>query len=70
MKQNYVIKWVNKYSNEEGYVGKVLAKAGHFVNANQDGAKRYPNQGLAAADIRKLEQIGEAENNTFCVLPE
>ena len=63
------IKWVNKISKECGYVSKVCKKAGHFINADGDNKPMvYPNEGLASAAIKTLEEIGEARNNCFIIV--
>lgn len=65
----YIIKWTNKYSHETGYVGKIMAKAGHFVNVtNKKDAKTFKTEKDAEKDIKRLVEIGEAENNHFEVL--
>lgn len=64
----YHLKWTNIYSGEVGYVGKVSQKAGHFFNADKDGAKSYNSVKMAERDIKILEQLGEAENNRFKVV--
>ena len=65
----YNIQWTNKYSEETGYVGKVMYKAGHFVNTfEQESAKKYKSQTEAEKDIAKLIEIGEGENNNFAVV--
>lgn len=62
------LKWTNKYSNETGYVGKVLKSKGHFVNAEtKEAAKKYVSEKTALKDIEVLTEMGEAENNTFTV---
>lgn len=70
-KEKSVLLWTNKYSKERGFVAKVLPKAGHFVNAtSKEEVKRYPNDGLASADIKRLTEMGETENNFFTIVPE
>ena len=65
----FTIQWTNKYSREIGYVGKVMYKAGHFVNAEaQDGAKKYKSVADAEKDIARLIEIGEAVNNDFSIV--
>ena len=60
------LKWVNIYSNETGYVGKVSKKEGHFVNsADKAGAKTYVSEKAANNDIELLTSMGEAENTRF-----
>lgn len=62
------LKWTNKYSNETGYVGKVLKSKGYFVSvATKEEAKKYASEKTALKDIELLTQLGEAENNDFAV---
>ncbi len=61
------LKWTNKYSNETGYVGKVLKSKGYFINATKEEAKKYASEKTALKDIEVLTQLGEAENNEFTV---
>ncbi len=66
----YNIQWTNKYSYETGYVGKVMFKAGHFVNATaQEDAKKYVSVKAAENEIVKLNDMGEGNNNNFSVVP-
>jgi hypothetical protein len=61
-----VLKWRNKFSGEEGYVGKVSKAQGHFINTfNPDEAKRYTARKLIENDLKTLEELGEAVNNDF-----
>ena len=70
-KEKSVLMWTNKYSGERGFVGKLSVKNGHFINAeSKDAVKRYPNDGLACADISRLEKMGEAKNNIFTIVSE
>ena len=70
-KEKVVLLWTNKWSGEQGFVGKISEKDGHFTNAtSKEEVHRYPNNGLASAAIKKLERIGEAENNNFTIVPE
>lgn len=62
----YNLKWTNKYSQETGYVKRVMKSKGFFVNtAEQEDAKKYRNETMARKDIEILTDIGEAENNIF-----
>lgn len=66
-----VIMWRNKVSNETGFVAKVVVKEGHFINANSaDEVRRYPNEGLATADVNKLFKTSEVDNNEFIIVDE
>lgn len=65
----YNIQWTNKFSKEIGYVGKVMYKKGHFVNAEvQVDAKKYKTISDAEKDIVRLNEIGEGDNNHFDVV--
>ena len=60
------LKWINIYSNETGYVGKVSKKEGHFVSSSDKaGAKTYVSEKAANNEIELLASMGEAENNRF-----
>jgi hypothetical protein len=64
------LKWTNVYSNEQGYVGKVSKKEGHFFNSpDKAGAKTYVSEKAALNDIDLLAELGEAANNHFEVEP-
>lgn len=63
------IKWVNKYSQESGFVKNVDYKRHHFINTfNEDEAKKYASTDSANKTIAKLIDYGEGENNDFFVL--
>ena len=60
------LKWINIYSNETGYVGKVSKKEGHFISSpDKAGAKTYVSEKAANNEIELLASMGEAENNRF-----
>ena len=59
------LKWVNKYSQETGYVGKVSKVKGYFENSDKENAKTYVSMKTVEKDIAILTEIGEAENNNF-----
>ena len=63
-----VIRWTNKYSGEQGYVGSLSTKNKCFYNADRSGAKQYSSEKAARKAITMLESYGEAENNTFEIL--
>ena len=64
-----VLKWTNKYSQETGYVGKVLKSKGHFVNAEcKEEAKKYASEKSAIKDVAILDSIGETEANSFHIV--
>ena len=63
---SYNIKWINKYSNEQGFVGKVMRSKEYFENTFvQKTAKKYRSTKEATKDIDFLNQIGEGDNNNF-----
>lgn len=62
------LKWTNKFSQETGYVGKVLKSKGYFVNAEtKEEAKKYASEKMAQKDLDTLVSLGEAENNEFAI---
>lgn len=64
-----IIKWTNKYSNEEGYVQSVSKTEGHFVNTYEVAeAKTFKRECDVARALNTLEAIGECENNDFEVI--
>lgn len=64
------LKWINKFSGETGFVGKVMKSKGHFVNAEaQADAKTYASEKAADKDIAILTELGEADNNNFIAVP-
>lgn len=66
---NVVLKWRNKYSNDEGFVKNVLSSKGHFVNTfDINEAKVYKGDKALNKDLQTLESIGETENNDFHII--
>lgn len=64
-----VIKWTNKYSNEQGYVLSIKKADGHFENTYDiSEAKVFSRQCDVARAMNTLEAIGECENNDFEVI--
>ena len=64
-----IIKWTNKYSNEEGYVQSVSKTEGHFVNTYEIAeAKTFKRECDVARALNTLVAIGECENNDFEVV--
>ena len=60
------LKWINIYSGETGYVGKVSKKEGHFISSpDKAGAKKYVSEKAAYNEIELLVSMGEANNNRF-----
>lgn len=64
-----VIRWTNKWSGEQGFVGSVSTKNRCFYNADASGAKRYSSEKSALKAVKMLEEYGEAMNNRFEILP-
>ncbi|MCF0135794.1 MAG: hypothetical protein HUJ69_05170 [Lachnospiraceae bacterium] len=63
---NKVIKWTNKYSNEQGYVMTVKKADGHFTNTYEvSEAKVFTRQADITKAMNLLETMGETENNVF-----
>lgn len=63
-----VIKWTNKYSNEEGFVREIKLKEGYFVNTfNIDEAKLY-TENNAKGMITLLSKTKESINNIFSIV--
>lgn len=60
------LKWVNKYSQESGYVSKVIKSKGYFENTfEQSKAKKYRYKTEVEREIQYLNSIGEGDNNDF-----
>lgn len=61
----FILKWINKWSGEVGFVGEIVAKEKCFHNSDFDGAKRFNNENAAQKAIASLVKYGEADNNNF-----
>lgn len=62
------IKWTNKYSKETGFVESINSRDRHFVNTyDYDKAKTFTKATVTKA-LKKLQEIGESENNDFGVI--
>jgi hypothetical protein len=60
------IKWINKFSGEQGYVKSINTKEKHFINTwEQSEAKVYKTEASAQKAISRLIEFGEGDNNTF-----
>lgn len=60
------VKWTNKYSGEQGYVGAIRKNEGHFINASEKSdARVFLNESMARNAIDTLDEIGETSNNDF-----
>lgn len=65
----YILKWINKFSKETGYVGKVMKSKGYFENTfDINAAKKYRTENEAKKDITLLDIIGESQNNDFLII--
>lgn len=63
-----ILRWVNKYSGETGYVKSVLKSKGYFVNVwDRAGAKVYMNEAMALRDLEIIKELGEAIYNDFVI---
>lgn len=63
------IKWVNKLSQESGFVASISEKEKHFNNTfDESAAKEYKSEKSANAAIAKLVAFGEAEMNDFVIV--
>lgn len=61
-----VIKWVNKWSGETGFVKSIRPKQGYFINTFDPAeAKRYKSADSVDKALDVLVAIGEGENNYF-----
>ena len=73
MRIMFILKWKNKYSDETGLVGRIIAndidyKGYHFVSVSSaHDAKKYKTEEEAEKAIEQLKKYGEAENNLFIV---
>lgn len=70
MKRKYIIKWINRWSGESGYVSRVLISKKHFVNTfDVSKARRYNGEDEAKQGVSLLNTIGEGTNNEFVIVP-
>ena len=66
--RNKRIKWVNKFSKEEGFVKSISRTKGYFENTfNYDEAKHFSDVEANKA-LKILVDIGEADNNDFVIV--
>lgn len=64
-----VIKWINRFSGEVGYVKSISVKEGHFNNTfDVSEARKFANLGTLKAAVNSLIKMGEAENNEFIAI--
>lgn len=59
------LKWTNRYSREEGFVGTIRESKGYFENTNKEKARKFRSVKEAEKAIETLTRLGEAENNDF-----
>jgi len=64
-----IIRWTNKFSQEQGYVMSVDKTEGHFVNTfDASEAKVFKRNCDVTRVLNQLESFGETENNAFDVV--
>lgn len=64
-----VIKWINRFSGEVGYVKSISVNEGHFNNTfDVSEARKFANLGTLKAAVNSLIKMGEAENNEFIAI--
>lgn len=64
-----IIKWINRFSGEVGYVKSISIKEGHFNNTfDISEARKLANLGTLKAAVNSLIKMGEAENNEFIAI--
>lgn len=68
-KRNKNIKWINKWSREEGYVKTVHKAEGYFENTFEQAAARKYTMAEAEAAVAVLNEIGEADDNELYIIP-
>ncbi len=63
-----IIKWINKFSNETGYIASLSTKNECFINTfEQEEAKKYSEKSVTGI-MKKLESYHETDNNNFEVI--
>lgn len=61
-----IIKWINRYSGESGYVRDVNYKEKHFNNTYfKEEAQKFKNEESANKIINRLISYGEGNYNDF-----
>ena len=64
-----VIKWLNRYSRESGFVKNIDYKNRHFNHTpNYSEAKKFKTEDSANKAIVKLNEYGEGVNNYFEII--
>lgn len=63
-----VIKWTNKYSNEEGFVKEIKLKKGYFINTFKKDEARVYTDNNAKGLITLLGRTKESINNIFTII--
>lgn len=66
--RNKRIKWVNKFSREEGFVKSLSKTKGHFENTFDVNEARLFSDKEVQNAFATLEAIGETVNNEFAVV--
>lgn len=59
-----VLKWKNKYSDETGFVGRIMGDTFVSVSSAED-AKKFKSSKEAEETVSYLKERGEGENNDF-----
>lgn len=68
MERKFLIKWINRWSGESGYVSKVMVSKKHFINTfDVSKAKKYRTKDDAKSEISLLNTMGEGINNEFVI---
>ena len=67
-KRDKNVKWVNKFSREEGYVKTIHQVEGYFENTFDASAARKYSATEANKAIATLQEIGEADDNELYVV--
>lgn len=68
-KNQKIIKWVNVYSGETGYVKMIRHAKKHFINtSNETEARKYRSDAEARKAIDTLIEMGEGRTNIFSVV--
>lgn len=61
-----IIRWTNKYSNEQGYVMTAKKADGHFVSTTDASlAKTFARQCDVVRTLNLLADMSDAEDNLY-----
>lgn len=66
--RNKKIKWINKFSREEGFVKSLSKTKGYFENTFDFNEARLFTEKEAQTALSTLEAIGETANNDFAIV--